>query len=54
MNRGAIAKINLSAIANNLTIVRKTTNNRPVIAVVKADAYGHGAVRPYFAHTLFL
>lgn len=45
MNRGAIAEINLSAIANNLTIVRQTSNNRPVIAVVKADAYGHGAVR---------
>ena len=44
MNRGAIAEINLSAIANNLNVVRKTTNNRPVIAVVKADAYGHGAV----------
>ena len=44
MNRGAIAEINLSAIAHNLNVVRKTTNNRPVIAVVKADAYGHGAV----------
>jgi alanine racemase len=44
VNRGAIAEINLSAIANNLDVVRKTTNNRPVIAVVKADAYGHGAV----------
>jgi alanine racemase len=44
VNRGAIAEINLSAIANNLDVVRKTINNRPVIAVVKADAYGHGAV----------
>jgi len=44
VNRGAIAEINLSAIAHNLHVVRKTTNNRPVIAVVKADAYGHGAV----------
>lgn len=44
MNRGAIAEINLSAIAHNLNVVRKTANNRPVIAVVKADAYGHGAV----------
>jgi alanine racemase len=44
VNRGAIAEIDLSAIAHNLNVVRKTTNNRPVIAVVKADAYGHGAV----------
>jgi len=44
VNRGAIAEINLSAIAHNLNVVRKTANNRPVIAVVKADAYGHGAV----------
>jgi alanine racemase len=44
VNRGAIAEINLSAIAHNLGVVRKITDNRPVIAVVKADAYGHGAV----------
>jgi alanine racemase len=44
VNRGAIAEIDLSAIAHNLGVVRKTTDNRPVIAVVKADAYGHGAV----------
>ncbi len=44
MNRGAVAEINLSAIAYNLRSVRKIVKNRPVIAVVKADAYGHGAV----------
>jgi alanine racemase len=44
VNRGALAEINLSAIAHNLSVVRKTTNSLPVIAVVKADAYGHGAV----------
>ena len=44
MNRGAAAEINLSAIAYNLQSVRKIVKNRPVIAVVKADAYGHGAV----------
>jgi alanine racemase len=44
VNRGALAEINLSAVAHNLNVVRKTINNRPVIAVVKADAYGHGAV----------
>jgi len=42
--RGAIAEVNLSAIANNLHSIRKIVKNRPVIAVVKADAYGHGAV----------
>jgi len=44
VNRGAVAEINLSAIAHNLQSVRKIVKNRPVIAVVKADAYGHGAM----------
>ena len=44
MNRGAIAEISLSAIAHNLQCVKKIVKNRPIIAVVKADAYGHGAV----------
>ncbi|MEW6570679.1 MAG: alanine racemase [Nitrospirota bacterium] len=45
MHRGAIAEINLSAIAHNLRAIRKIVRNRPVIAVVKADAYGHGALQ---------
>ncbi|BCB96720.1 alanine racemase [Dissulfurispira thermophila] len=44
MNRGAIAEIDLNAVSNNLRIVKKLSNNSPVIAVVKANAYGHGAV----------
>ncbi len=44
MNRGAVAEINLKAIASNLRIIKKLVKRRPVIAVVKADAYGHGAV----------
>lgn len=44
MNRGAIAEVSLKAIASNLKIVRKLVKRRHVIAVVKADAYGHGAV----------
>lgn len=44
MNRGATAEIDLDAIAHNFRIVKRITDNRPVIAVVKADAYGHGAV----------
>ncbi|MBS1113137.1 MAG: alr [Nitrospirae bacterium] len=43
MIRGPIAEINLSAIAHNLLTVQKIVKNRPVVAVVKADAYGHGA-----------
>ncbi|HLA00055.1 MAG TPA: alanine racemase [Thermodesulfovibrionales bacterium] len=44
MDRGAIAEINLSAIAYNLKIVNRSVKERPVIAVVKADAYGHGSL----------
>jgi alanine racemase len=42
VNRGAVAEISLSAIAHNLQGIKKIVKNRPVIAVVKADAYGHG------------
>jgi alanine racemase len=44
VNRGAVAEISLSAIAYNLQLVKKIVKDLPVIAVVKADAYGHGAV----------
>ena len=44
MYRGAVAEIRLDAVSRNLRTVRRLTGNRPVIAVVKADAYGHGAV----------
>jgi len=44
VNRGAIAEINLPAIAHNLKTVSKAVKKRPVIAVVKADAYGHGCI----------
>lgn len=44
MLRGATAEISLSAIGQNLQAIRKIVGKRPVIAVVKADAYGHGAV----------
>ena len=43
MIRGPVAKINLSAIAHNFQSVKRIVQNRPIIAVVKADAYGHGA-----------
>jgi alanine racemase len=44
VNRGAVAEINLSALRHNLAVVGRIAGKRPVIAVVKADAYGHGAV----------
>lgn len=44
MRRGAVAEIDLGAVSHNLRVVKRITGNHPVIAVVKADAYGHGAV----------
>jgi alanine racemase len=44
VDRGAVAEINLYAIAHNLKAVNRSVNKRPVIAVVKADAYGHGCL----------
>jgi alanine racemase len=44
VNRGAFAEINLSAIAHNLKTVSRAVKKRSVIAVVKADAYGHGCI----------
>lgn len=41
--RPTIAEIDLAAIRHNVTVVKKATGVA-VIAVVKADAYGHGAV----------
>ncbi|HTF35680.1 MAG TPA: alanine racemase [Myxococcota bacterium] len=41
----AVARINLSALVANYSLVRRLAGHRSVIAVVKADAYGHGAVR---------
>ena len=34
----------LDAIAHNMRVVREAANGRKVLAVVKADAYGHGVV----------
>lgn len=44
MNRGTVAEIDLDALSGNLATIKRLTHNRPVIAVVKADAYGHGAL----------
>jgi alanine racemase len=44
VNRGPLSEIDLSALQHNLKIIRQIADKRTVIAVVKADAYGHGAV----------
>jgi len=44
VNRGLVAEVDLSAVTHNLKVLRRITGGRPVIAVVKADAYGHGSV----------
>ena len=44
MQRGPVAEISLSALSHNFKTLRTAVQNRPVIAVVKADAYGHGSI----------
>src|ERR1700679_1386016 len=44
------AEINLAALRHNLRVVQKHAGNSRVWAVLKADAYGHGA--PAVARTL--
>lgn len=44
MHRGPIAEIDLSSLQHNLQIIRSNTGTSAIIGVVKADAYGHGAV----------
>lgn len=45
MHRGPIAEIDLRAVASNLRNIKSFVSNLPIMAVVKADAYGHGAVK---------
>jgi alanine racemase len=42
--RGAVAVIDLGALRSNLAACREVTGDAAVMAVVKADAYGHGLV----------
>lgn len=44
MNRGAVAEIDLPAISHNFKYVKERAQDKAVMAVVKADAYGHGSV----------
>jgi alanine racemase len=43
--RGAVATIHLGALRANLACIRTLSGNSKVMAVVKADAYGHGLER---------
>lgn len=45
MNSPVSAVIDLSALRHNIDRVRAITGNRKILAMVKANAYGHGAVR---------
>ncbi|MGC8757264.1 MAG: alanine racemase [Caldisericaceae bacterium] len=42
-NRPIWIEIDLAKLKENFELIRKIVNNRRIIAVVKADAYGHGA-----------
>lgn len=44
MSRPIQARIDLSALQNNLRVVRRTVSGR-IMAVIKANAYGHGLLR---------
>ena len=39
------AEINLDNLKNNLDEIKKRIENRHILGVVKANAYGHGANR---------
>lgn len=41
----SLAQIDLDALRSNLNFVKSQVGDRPILAVVKANAYGHGAVQ---------
>ncbi|MEG2289121.1 MAG: alanine racemase [Clostridium sp.] len=45
--RPSWAEIDLDAIGNNIKEVKRVSGNKEIIAVIKADGYGHGAVEIY-------
>lgn len=45
MSRPIHALIDLSALEHNLSVVRRYASHSKVMAVIKADAYGHGLLR---------
>ena len=42
--RPAWAEVNLDNLADNMKEIRRVSKSKDIIAVVKADAYGHGAI----------
>ena len=42
--KNVYAEINLDNLVHNLELIRSVNGNQKIIAVVKDDAYGHGAV----------
>lgn len=44
MIRPYYAEINLDSIRNNIKEVKRVVKDKKVIGVIKADAYGHGAI----------
>ncbi len=42
--RPTVAKINLSHLSHNLEIIKQQVNGSKIMAIVKANAYGHGLV----------
>lgn len=45
MSRVTRATINLAALKHNLAVVNKAASPQKIMAVIKADAYGHGMAR---------
>lgn len=43
--RPTLAKIHMKNLSHNLEVMRKKTGDRTFLAVIKADAYGHGALK---------
>lgn len=43
--RKVFAEIDLKSLSHNLKVAKKKTGDNGILAVVKANAYGHGAVR---------
>lgn len=39
------AEIDLNTIEHNFRMIQKHVGDCPILAVIKADAYGHGSVR---------
>jgi len=45
MARPARAVIDLAAIQHNYRLAKNLGDGAPAVAIIKADAYGHGAVK---------